>query len=363
MQRAVHRLHCSTQALGCWRWISLSLLPLSFLIFSFSFWVLFLTLIVTLIHLSTSSLSLSFPFFSSFYEEAILRKVKTILPACGAFTSCWDQLRIFHALYLLLYSWRAPAAKLLILPSVNLLPTSALVFSFSLRARSVALLIAFTCIHLPKVLPLLFPRTVLSPCNAFPSHCDNLRRRRGIHASLLKWSPPPSNLLRLAYSLPAFSLFFNFTLSIRLSFINIFVTSRTTGDSPAAKLQMLSLSQPLWVSVLNLSSLPLYTFLIVLSFPFYPMTILPACYVFTSDWVQLRISCAVHMFHYRKGTLRRRSGWCSPSLNLLTHSTLLSSLFLPVSLLTLFVTFTNLHILKVPPFHFRQGQFRLLVMC
>ena len=166
-------------------------------------------------------MSLSFPFFSSFYEEAILRKVKTILPACGAFTSCWDQLRIFHALYLLLYSWRAPAAKLLILPSVNLLPTSALVFSLSLRARSVALLITFTCIHLPKVQPLLFPRTVLSPCNASSSHCDNLRRRRGIHASLLKWSPPPSNLLRLAHSLPAFSLFFNFTLSIRLSFNNI----------------------------------------------------------------------------------------------------------------------------------------------
>ena len=149
MHRVVKLLHCSTQALGCWCCIPLNLLPLSFLLFSFSTWVSFLTLIVTFNPLRPLNVP-GFSIFPSFCLEAILRNVRTILLACGAFTSCWQPLRICHALHLLLYSWRAPAAKLLILPSGNLLPTSVFVFSLSLWAKSIFLFLTFTCVRPPK---------------------------------------------------------------------------------------------------------------------------------------------------------------------------------------------------------------------
>ena len=58
------------------------------------------------------------------------------------------------------------------------------------------------------------------------------------------------------------------------------------------------------------------------------------------------------MFHCWNGTLGRRSGCCSLSINLLTHSSILFYLSLRVSSLALFVTFTTLQLLTVPFFPF-----------
>ena len=128
-----------------------------------------------------------------------------------------------------------------------------------------------------RLLPLPSITIQLSFLNPFVI-CTFLHPLKCLVFSLLLKILVRSQLGKVRTILPACGLFKSYWDQLR-RFIEVPLLYYSTGDSPAAKLLVLPLSEPLRVSVLNLSPSPLYTFLFFLSFRLYSMAIRPACYV------------------------------------------------------------------------------------